>query len=75
MTQQQVIYQAIVCVLRATRTMAKRLEPARATYLQKRIKTLELASRHAFEARDYEKLRALCDDVSQLGDEVKQLRA
>lgn len=73
---QQVMYQAIVCVLRATETVSKRLEPARATLIHQRINTLELASRRAFEARDAEKLRSLCDDVNQLGDEVKQrLRA
>jgi DNA-directed RNA polymerase subunit F len=69
---QQVMYQAIVCVLRATKAISKRLGPARATLIQKRITTLELASRRAFEACDGEKLRALCDDVSQLGDEVKE---
>jgi hypothetical protein len=71
---QQIIYQAIVCVLRATKTVSKGLEPTRATGIQKRINTLELASRRAFEACDRERLRALCNDVSQLGDEVKRLR-
>lgn len=72
---QQVVYQAIVCILRATKTISKRLDPARATLIQKKIKTLELASRRAFEAHDCVKLRSLCDDVIHLGDEVKrQLR-
>jgi hypothetical protein len=72
---QQLMYQAIVGVLRATKTVTKRLEPARATPIQERIHTLELASRRAFEARDYERLRTLCAEVSQLGDEVRRLLA
>jgi hypothetical protein len=73
---QQVIYQAIVGLLRATKTVSKRLEPATATIIQERVSTLELASRHAFEACDLGALRTLCADVSQLGDEVqRRLRA
>jgi hypothetical protein len=72
---QQVMYQAIVYVLRATKTISRRLEPARATQIQQQINTLELASRRAFEACDHETLRILCEDVSRLGTEVKrQLR-
>jgi hypothetical protein len=68
----QLVYQAIVCVLRATKAVSKRLEPARAASIQKRINTLELASGRAFERGDWKHLRALCDEVNQLGDEVKQ---
>ncbi len=73
-TSQQLFYQAIVCVLRATKMMSERLEPAKSDAIQARIDTLELASRRAFEAHDGERLRVLCADVSQLGDEVKGLR-
>ena len=70
---QQMIYQAIVCILRATQIMSEQLGPAREAVFRARIEALETASRCALKARDSTKLRALCDEVSQLGDEVKSL--
>ena len=70
---QPMIYQAIVCVLRATQTMSEQLGPAREAAFRERIKALAAASHRALKAGDEKKLQALCDEVSQLGDEIKTL--
>jgi hypothetical protein len=55
---QQIIYQATVCVLCATKTISKGLEPAGAAFGQKRVQSLEIASRRASELGDSCELEA-----------------
>ena len=72
MTHQR-MYQAIVCVLRATQTISQHLEPSTAAHIQERIENLTEASLAALENRDNKTLRTLCDEVTLLGSEVKAL--
>ncbi len=68
---QQLIYQAVTCMLRATLTMSSQLEESRAKQIRKQVSNLQKASTKAFERRDAQQLRSLCHEVMRLGDAMK----
>jgi hypothetical protein len=72
MTQQH-IYQAIVCVLRATQTISQQLKPEIQAQFRERIEALAIASSRALKAHDGKKLRTLCNEASHLGNDVNEL--
>jgi hypothetical protein len=69
---QQLTYQAIVCVLSTTLTISKKLDTAKAKQVKERALLLENAACLALKTEDGQALRALCDEVVDLGNEVKR---
>jgi hypothetical protein len=70
---QQLMYDMLTCMLRATLAISGQLDEPVAKQICKSVGGLQKAATKALVRSDIQQLRTLCDEVMHLGDKVKML--
>lgn len=68
---QQLMYQAMSCLLHATLDISRQLDEVHAKQTRRKVKALQLAMTEALAEHNARRLSGLCDEIIRLGDEVK----